>query len=132
MTKHRLDTHPIHLGLGACAEVEPAFTGDMAWYEAYTARHDSDGREARLVSLFSFDAPWDMWEMHPKGDEVVLCLSGEMTLIQEDPDGSRREIAISAGEYAINDAGVWHTADAERDVTALFITAGLGTEHRPR
>jgi len=29
--------HPIHLGRGATAVVEPAFTGDMAWYQGYTA-----------------------------------------------------------------------------------------------
>ena len=28
--------------------------------------------------------------------------------------------------------GVWHTADIEGTATALFITAGLGTEHKPR
>ena len=27
----RLDVHPIHLGLGATAEVEPEFTGEMSW-----------------------------------------------------------------------------------------------------
>ncbi len=32
----------------------------------------------------------------------------------------------------INEPGVWHTADVESTATALFITAGLGTEHRPR
>lgn len=37
-----------------------------------------------------------------------------------------------SGEYAINAPGVWHTADVETEVTCVFITAGLGTEHRPR
>ena len=35
-------------------------------------------------------------------------------------------------EYAINAPGVWHTADVTGEATALFITAGKGTEHRPR
>jgi hypothetical protein len=27
--------YPIHLGLGARAVPQPAFTGEMSWYEAY-------------------------------------------------------------------------------------------------
>lgn len=125
-------THPIHLGLGARAVAEPAFDGEMAWYEAYGARHADDGAEGRLVSLHSFAEPWAMWEMHPLGEEVVLCVSGAMTLHQEAPDGAKAEIALKTGEYAINARGVWHTADTDRDTTALFITAGEGTQHRPR
>jgi hypothetical protein len=39
---------------------------------------------------------------------------------------------LGGGDYAINDPGVWHTADVDGSATVLFITAGLGTEHRPR
>jgi hypothetical protein len=28
--------------------------------------------------------------------------------------------------------GTWHTADVAGAATAVFITAGLGTQHRPR
>ena len=65
------------------------------------------------------------------GDEAVICTTGEITLIQELPDGPRK-ITLRAGDYAINPRGVWHTADVARHATALFITAGVGTEHRPR
>jgi len=37
-----------------------------------------------------------------------------------------------AGDYAINPRGVWHMADVAGHATTLFITAGVGTEHRPR
>ena len=75
--------HPRHLGRGAPAVIEPAFTGNLDWYQDYTARHALDGAEGRLVSMFTFAAPW-------------------------------------------------HTADVAGPATALFITAGLGTRHRPR
>lgn len=126
-----LNKHPIHLGLQATAVREPEFTGAMEWYAAYTERHAADGREGRLVSMYTFSAPWSVWEMHPKGSEVVLCTAGEMTLIQEVEGQERREV-LRAGEYAINAPGVWHTADVSGEATAVFITAGLGTEHRPR
>ena len=128
----RLDKYPLHLGLGATAVVQPEFTGDMAWYEGYGTRHNGDGKEGRLVSMHSFFESWDSWEMHPEGDEVVLCLSGAMTLHQEMRDGSTATVTITAGEYAINPPGCWHTADVEGEATALFITAGLGTQHRVR
>jgi uncharacterized cupin superfamily protein len=125
-------THPIHLGLGATAVMEPAFKGGFAWYEGYSARHAADGREGRLVTMHTFTHSWDSWEMHPAGSEVVLCVVGRIVLVQEHPDGRTESVALNAGQYAINAPGVWHTADVVEPVTALFITAGLGTEHRPR
>lgn len=132
MIAQDLAKNPIHLGLGATAEAEPAFTGDMDWYAGYAERHGGDGQEGRLVSLHTFTAPWDMWEMHPTGSEVVLCVSGEMTLHQEMPDDRVIKVRLGPGEYAINPPGVWHTADVSGVATALFITAGEGTQHRPR
>jgi quercetin dioxygenase-like cupin family protein len=70
--------------------------------------------------------------MHPAGDEVVVCLTGTMTLIQEFADGRVERVTVGPGDYAINPPGVWHTADIEGEATALFITAGLGTEARAR
>lgn len=127
-----IGTHPIHLGLGATAGVEPAFTGDMGWYEGYGERHAADGAEGRLVTMHTFTESWDVWEMHPVGSEVVLCTAGRITLHQEHVDGTGVQVALGPGQYAINGPGVWHTADVADSATALFITAGQGTEHRPR
>lgn len=129
---HALETHPLHLGLGATAVVQPEFTGEMAWYEDYGARASGDGAEGRLVSLHHFSADWDMWEMHPAGSEVVLCIAGEITLHQEHPEGRRETVTLGAGDYAVNPPGVWHTADVAQEASAVFITAGLGTQHRAR
>jgi len=127
-----LSQFPIHLGRGAEAVIEPAFTGNMEWYEAYGERHAADGAEGRLVSLFTFNEPWTSWEMHPSGHEVVLCTSGTMVLHQEHPDGSRSRVTLEPGQYAINAPGVWHTADISGTATGVFITAGMGTQIRPR
>ena len=131
MTARKLSDSFLHLGLGATAVPQPPFDG-MEWYEAYGARHGDDGAEGRLVSQHTFSESWDSWEMHPVGHEVVICIDGSMILTQEDPDGAQRQVALSAGEYAINAPGVWHTADVENSATAIFITAGEGTQHRPR
>ena len=132
MSAQDIHKHPIHLGLDATAVPQPEFQGDPAWYEDYGKRHAADGAEGRLVSMYTFTGPWDVWEVHPQGSEVVLCIAGTMTLHQEKADGSRASVTLEAGQYAINEAGTWHTADIATEATALFITAGLGTEHRPR
>ena len=131
MTKQlSLERFPLHLGLGARAESQPEFTG-MEWYAAYVDRNAADGDEGRLVSLYSFNENWTSWERHPAGDEAVICTAGEITLLQELPDGMQ-SVTLRAGDYAINPRGVWHTADITGGATALFITSGRGTEHRPR
>lgn len=130
-----LEAHPIHLGLGATAEPQPAFPQDeqaMEWYADYAQRHAGDGAEGRLVSHYRFTESWTSWEMHPAGAEVVLCTAGRLVLVQELADGVTRRTALEPGQYAINPPGTWHTADIEGEATALFITAGTGTQHRPR
>lgn len=128
----RLEESFVHLGLGATAVPQPAFAGGMEWYEGYGARHGEDGREGRLVSQYRFTEDWPSWEMHPHGSELVICTAGAMVLTQEWPDGRRETVALEAGDYAINPPGVWHIADVFEPATAIFITAGEGTEHRPR
>ena len=124
--------YPIHLGLGATALIQPKFTGEMDWYANYAERHGDDGAEGRLVTMHTFSKPWDMWEMHPRGSEVVLCMSGSIKLHQDMADGKVKTVTLGPGDYAINEAGTWHTADVEGEATALFVTAGLDTQHRPR
>ncbi len=128
----RLAENFVHLGLGATAVPQPPYEGGMEWYEAYGERHGDDGREGRLVSQHSFTEGWPSWEMHPLGDELVVCTAGEMVLHQEFPDGRREMVTLRSGDYAINPPGVWHIADVEDRATAIFVTAGEGTRHRPR
>lgn len=126
-----LEQNPAHLGLGATVICEPRFTGDWDWYKSYGERHQSDGVEGRLVSMYTFSKPWETWEMHPKGAELVLCTDGELTLHQE-LGGQVRTVKLRKGEAVINPCGVWHTADCDAPCTVLFITAGEGTEIRSR
>jgi mannose-6-phosphate isomerase-like protein (cupin superfamily) len=128
-----LATDFIHLGRGATAEIEPPYYGE-AWFEEYVQRREADGPEGRLVLQYSFSGNWPSWEVHPHGAEVVVCTAGAATIIQEFPDGRVERVALTPGDYAINPPGVWHTADSASDVetTCIFITAGVGTAHRPR
>lgn len=131
MSAKNIEKFPIHLGLGATAVSEPEFTG-VDWYADYGARHAADGNEGRIVQMYRFTESWPTWEVHPNGAEVVLCTSGRMTLHQEYPDGSTATVTLESGQYTINPPGVWHTADIEGEAAAVFITAGAGTQNRPR
>lgn len=131
MSVFRLAKTPVHLGLGARAEVCEPFDGTMEWYQRYGAAHASDGAEGRIVAVHSFESDWPTWEMHPKGHELVYVISGELKLVQE-LEGERRELLLAAGDAAINEPGVWHTAKIAEPTTALFITAGEGTLNEVR
>jgi len=128
-----LAQRPIHLAADGLATEEPPYTGPE-WFTSYDARHPCDDAGDRLVVQFSFTQSWAIWEVHPFGAEVVLCIAGNLTLIQRHPDGEERRLALGPGDYAINPPGVWHTVDIAEgaEATCVFMTSGRGTEHRPR
>jgi hypothetical protein len=129
----RLQSYPVHLGLGGRVEGLAEFTGSGEWYQAYEQSTAADGADGRLVSWHTFDESWTSWEMHPAGAELVLCVEGDVTLVQE-IDGREVPTRLRAGEWATNEAGVWHSADVADGIVApcVFITAGLGTQGRSR
>jgi hypothetical protein len=55
-----------------------------------------------------------------------------MTVHQELADGTSQTVSLAAGEAVVNPPGAWHTADVTGEATALFITSGRDTDHRPR
>jgi mannose-6-phosphate isomerase-like protein (cupin superfamily) len=127
-----LSRFPLHLGPGGRIHRLPEHDGSVAWYQRYGEEHGADGDDGRLVSMHSFAESWDAWEVHPHGEELVLCVSGELTLHQELADGTERTVVLGAGEGVVNPPGAWHTADVDGPATALFITSGRETGHRPR
>lgn len=130
-TPFELEQFPVHLGDDSSAVVLDRHTGDMAWYMAYGQRFAHEREPGRLVSMHTFSESWTTWEVHPHGDELVLCTAGSVTLIQDDGTDVR-SVVLQAGEAAVNAPGVWHTADVDGPCTCVFITAGAGTDHRPR
>ncbi|NEC10455.1 cupin domain-containing protein [Streptomyces sp. SID7909] len=126
-----LRTTPVHLGLGSRARSIEGFAWDPEVLRAYSTAVAADGAEGRMVMIFDGDGPGEHWESHPAGDELVVCLSGSVT-ITRDVDGARDHVRLGPGEAAINPAGVWHTVDMEGPTSLLAVTATLGTDHRPR
>lgn len=129
----RLTDVPAHLGRDGAVRALPPFDGTGEWYARYEADTAADGNEGRLVSMFTFDSSWEAWEMHPVGHELVLCVEGTIHLVQE-RGGEHTRTTLTAGQWVVNEPGVWHTADIDdgSSATCVFITAGSGTEGRAR
>ncbi|MFJ6615600.1 cupin domain-containing protein [Streptomyces sp. NPDC091289] len=126
-----LRTTPVHLGLGSRAKPVEGFAWDPEVLQAYSTAVAADGAEGRMVTVFDGDGPGDHWERHPSGDELVACLSGSVT-VTRDVDGVPERVVLRPGEATVNPAGAWHAVDMAGPSSILTITAGLGTEHRPR
>jgi quercetin dioxygenase-like cupin family protein len=122
---------PLHLGLGSRARPIEGFAFDPDVLRAYGEAIADDGTEGRMVFVIDEEGPGDHWERHPAGDEVIVCISGVVTVVREVGEVTE-QVVLRPGEAAINPAGVWHAVDADRAARLLTITPGLGTEHRPR
>ncbi|MFF0486497.1 cupin domain-containing protein [Streptomyces sp. NPDC004435] len=126
-----LRTTPVHLGRGSTAKAVVGFAWDPEVLRAYSAAVAADGADGRMVMIFDGDGPGDHWESHPAGDELVVCLSGSVT-VTRDVDGRLDRVRLGPGEATVNPAGVWHAVDMEGPASILSVTAALGTDHRPR
>ncbi|MFE6398073.1 cupin domain-containing protein [Streptomyces alboflavus] len=126
-----LRTTPVHLGLGSRAKPVEGFAWEPEVLQAYSAAVASDGAEGRIVTIFDGDGPDDQWERHPAGDELIVCLSGSVTVTRE-VDGVPDRVVLGPGEATVNPAGTWHAVDMTEPASILTITAGLDTEHHPR
>ncbi|WP_329168454.1 cupin domain-containing protein [Streptomyces sp. NBC_01685] len=126
-----LRTTPVHLGLGSRAKPVEGFAWDPEVLQAYSAAVAADGAEGRMVAIFDGDGPGDHWERHPAGDELVVCLSGSVT-VTRDVGGVPDSVVLGPGEATVNPAGAWHAVDMTGPASILTVTAGLGTDQRPR
>lgn len=130
-----LSKTPIHLGTQEGAETPavplPGFGFDPPSFHAYVAAHCRDGEPGRLIMVETTPTDWQFWECHTQGDEIVIVLEGRAEFIQE-IDGAERRMPIGPGSTLINPRGVWHTADVQESVKAIYVTPCPGTEHRER
>ena len=110
-----------------------ATSGDMeirkvtpTFFQELVRDHEEQG--SSLISTFSFDAPWGVWEMHPRGDEFVFLLSGDTDFILHDGSRETGRLRINRpGDYLLVPRSVWHTAQPHAPTSLLFVTPGDGT-----
>lgn len=51
--------------------------------QAYAEAVAGDGTEGRMVVVIDEEGPGGHWECHPGGDEVIVCISGTVTVVRE-------------------------------------------------
>lgn len=108
-----------------------AIPGGMDFWQKLAEGGFPELDAGRLLSAFEFDEAWSSWERHPAGEELVLLLAGACDLLLELAQGERCVRLEQAGDFVLVPRGIWHTARTDRPTRLLFLTPGLGTEHRP-
>lgn len=84
-----------------------------------------------LVGTYCYTGPWDHWEMHPEGDEIVHIVLGHLDFTIDDGT-TTHTLHVATGQSVVVPAGTWHTADTTTPTQALHITYGQGTLSRER
>lgn len=120
-----------HLRLKPDARIERLPVGDDFWPRLISGKLGTFHNEY-LVTTSSYESNWPQWEQHPVGDEIVILLHGSVDFIVETAEGLQTVEVRKPGDYAFVPMGCWHTADVLEPSTMLFITAGEGTQGKPR
>lgn len=117
-------------GAALTVDVTPTF-----WDELVSGEHRSEnvkrvaGSKGRLLTCFELSEDFKVWEMHPKGDELLIALSGAYDVFLELPEGEKK-FALEAGRIFIVPQGTWHRAVVRTPGRVIFLTPGEGTEHK--
>ena len=65
----------------------------------------------------------DHSEMHPAGDEILICVAGSIENVIGD-----ETITIAAGDAFVVPRGAWHRLRSARGGRLISLTAGEGTQ----
>jgi mannose-6-phosphate isomerase-like protein (cupin superfamily) len=124
-----LDFSSTYLRLRADASIEQLTVDNKLW-QRVTSGQLGDFHKEFLIACGSCDADWPMWEMHPNGDEIVCLLSGSVTFLLQEAQGTQTIELDKSGEYVLVRKGTWHRAKTRGACRMLFLTPGEGTQHR--
>ena len=69
------------------------------------------------------------WERHPVGDELVMVVDGETTLVLV-VNGTEQPQAMSRGELVVVPRGTWHRFETPEGVKVLTVSP-QPTDHDP-
>ena len=82
-----------------------------------------------LIQIHAFESAWPTWEMHPKGDELVCLIEGDVDFVLR-VDGEDQVVRVNEpGSYVVVPKGIWHTARPHTPTKMLFVTPGEGTQN---
>ena len=108
------------------ATIEP---GDAGLYQRLDENYASFAGHD-LIACHEFQEDWPSWEIHPRGDELVVLLAGEARFVLQIGDVLAEIQLAESGSYVIVPKNAWHTAKIDKSAKMLFITPGEGTQNR--
>ena len=97
-------------------------------YDALDVAYDGFRNHA-LIACYDFAEDWGSWERHPEGDEIVVLLSGNATMVLWQHESEELVELGSPGSYVVVPRGIWHTARVSGPTKMVFITPGQNTQH---
>lgn len=100
---------------------------DSTLYERLNKNYN-EFKGHQLISSYEFSEDWPTWEIHPKGDEIVILLTGQATFILQLDTGEKVINLEKKGAYVVVPRGTWHTAKITVKAKLLFITPGEGND----
>ena len=80
-----------------------------------------------LISKHEFAEAWPTWEIHPKGDEFVYLIHGDIDFVLWVDDTEHLVHVNQPGTYIVVPQAIWHTARPRKPTRMLFLTPGEGT-----
>jgi mannose-6-phosphate isomerase-like protein (cupin superfamily) len=120
------DLEKTYLGLDGAGRVTPLPVGPDFWATIAS----NPGAGGTLVTVGTGEGDWPHWEMHPRGDEVLVLLEGSVRMVFERAGGDEA-FDLATGSTLVVPQGVWHRATDQRGLRMLFLTYGAGTQHKP-
>lgn len=66
-------------------------------------------------------AGFSEWERHPVGDEIVMVLDGETTLILLEKNEERKNV-LTKGDLIVVPKNVWHRFESPKGVKIMTVT----------
>ncbi len=120
-----LREHYLHLDNDGGAEAVEG--GPVFWRRLMSGEIGFDGR---LVTASDLTEDTAHWEMHPAGEELLLCQSGRFEVRLDSPDGEAI-VELGAGQAFVVPRGAWHRLRVHEPGRVIFMTWGEGTRHRP-
>ncbi|MCX4745915.1 cupin domain-containing protein [Kitasatospora sp. NBC_01287] len=80
------------------------------------------------------DVHADQWEMHPRADEAVCCLTGGVRLYLRAPEagGAEELVRLPAGTAVIVPRGRWHRLELDGPSDLMSVTLRQGTRLESR
>ncbi len=97
-----------------------------------SAGRNPELKDGRTLALYHVNGPHDVhypvWEMHPQGDELLILVSGALS-VEFRGGETARTAPLSPQAACIVPAGVWHRLIVHEPSVLIAITARSNTVH---